>query len=90
MKLVRILAALGVLRVHQSERNITSAQTTSHLIAKGSALSAVGAVYTQTNDATANAVRAFARASDGTLTFVADYPTEGKETVRPDLARKAP
>ena len=35
-----------------------------------------GAVYTLTNQAS-NAIRAFARDHDGTLTFVADYPTGG-------------
>ena len=39
-----------------------------------------GAVYTLTNSTTANAVRAFARARDGSLAFVADYPTGGTGT----------
>jgi len=38
-----------------------------------------GVVYTLTNQAS-NAVRAFSRAPDGTLTFVADYPTGGAGT----------
>ena len=39
-----------------------------------------GAVYTITNSTAGNAVRAFARAEDGALTFVADYPTGGTGT----------
>jgi 6-phosphogluconolactonase (cycloisomerase 2 family) len=37
----------------------------------------VGAVFTMTDDATANAVLAFARASDGSLTFTGSFPTGG-------------
>jgi len=36
-----------------------------------------GAVFTMTDDATANAVLAFARAANGSLTFVGSYPTGG-------------
>ena len=39
-----------------------------------------GAVYTITNSAAGNAVRSYSRADDGTLTFVADYPTGGTGT----------
>jgi 6-phosphogluconolactonase (cycloisomerase 2 family) len=38
----------------------------------------VGGVFAETNDATANAVVAFARRADGTLTYVANYPTNGR------------
>ncbi len=36
-----------------------------------------GAVFTMTDDSTANAVLAFARAADGSLTFSASFPTGG-------------
>ena len=36
-----------------------------------------GAVFTMTDDATANAVLAFSRAADGSLTFKGSYPTGG-------------
>ncbi len=36
-----------------------------------------GAVFTMTDDATANAVLAFSRAADGSLAFVGSYPTGG-------------
>ena len=39
-----------------------------------------GAVYTITNSTTGNAVRAVARAENGALTFMADYPTGGTGT----------
>lgn len=39
-----------------------------------------GALYTVTNSTTGNAVRAYAVADDGALTFVADYPTSGTGT----------
>ena len=35
------------------------------------------AVYTLTNDAATNAVREYRRNTNGTLSFVADYPTGG-------------
>lgn len=38
----------------------------------------VGGVFAETNDATANAVVAFARHADGSLTYVANYPTGGQ------------
>lgn len=38
----------------------------------------VGGVFAETNDATANAVVAFARHVDGSLTYVANYPTGGQ------------
>ena len=38
----------------------------------------VGGVFTETDDATSNAVVAFARHADGSLTYVANYPTNGK------------
>jgi 6-phosphogluconolactonase len=38
----------------------------------------VGGVFTETDDATNNAVVAFARHADGTLTYVTNYPTQGK------------
>jgi 6-phosphogluconolactonase (cycloisomerase 2 family) len=45
----------------------------------------VGAVYTQTNDATENAVSLFSRASNGALSFVASYPTGGRGNGAPGL-----
>jgi len=36
-----------------------------------------GAVYTMTNSASGNAIEAFARASDGTMTPAGNYPTGG-------------
>src|SRR5436309_4906435 len=38
----------------------------------------VGGVFTETDDATDNAVVAFARRTDGSLRFLASYPTDGK------------
>jgi 6-phosphogluconolactonase len=38
----------------------------------------VGAVFTMTDDATANAVLAFSRGSDGSLTFTGSFPTGGE------------
>src|SRR5690242_7623517 len=37
----------------------------------------VGGVFTETDDATGNAVVAFARHADGTLRYIANYPTDG-------------
>lgn len=44
----------------------------------GSTGSAVGAVYTQSNDTAANRVYAYARAADGSLTALGTYDTGGK------------
>lgn len=38
----------------------------------------VGGVFTETDDATNNAVVAFARHADGSLSYIANYPTGGK------------
>ena len=38
----------------------------------------VGGVFTETDDATSNAVVAFARHADGTLSYIANYPTGGQ------------
>ena len=38
----------------------------------------VGGVFTETDDATSNAVVAFARHADGSLSYIANYPTGGK------------
>ena len=38
----------------------------------------VGGVFTETDDATNNAVVAFARHADGSLTYIANYPTGGR------------
>ncbi|MGQ0539643.1 MAG: lactonase family protein [Gemmatimonadaceae bacterium] len=76
MKLVRIVAVLGLGACVSRD---ATAPTPSQDIVRGSTPdNVVGAVYTLTNSATANVVRAFARASDGTLEFVADYPTGGQ------------
>ena len=42
------------------------------------AAAAVGGVFTQTNDPTANAVVAFARHADGSLSVLGSYPTGGR------------
>jgi 6-phosphogluconolactonase (cycloisomerase 2 family) len=39
---------------------------------------AVGGVFTETDDATSNAVVAFARRADGTLRYIANYATDGQ------------
>lgn len=62
-----------------------SQDTTSPSLAPAAALASgtgdVGAsVFTLTNQTTGNAVRAFNRAGDGSLTFVADYTTGGTGT----------
>jgi 6-phosphogluconolactonase len=41
---------------------------------------AVGGVFTQTNDATGNAVIAYARRADGSLSYLGTYPTGGLGT----------
>ena len=74
MKLVRILATLGLAACATQE---TTAPALSSDVALDQGTNAVGAVYTQTNDATANAIRQYSRASDGSLTFVASYTTGG-------------
>lgn len=38
----------------------------------------VGGVFTETDDATSNAVVAFARRADGTLRYIANYATDGR------------
>lgn len=78
MKLVRILAALSLGACATQDATSPAPLNDVALDRGGIGAGAVGAVYTQTNDATANAIRVFARASDGTLTFVADYPTGGQ------------
>ncbi|HEV8362106.1 MAG TPA: beta-propeller fold lactonase family protein [Gemmatimonadaceae bacterium] len=83
MRLVRILAALSLAAC--GTRDTTSPPLSGSAALDRVGAAAVGAVYTQTNDASANAVRAFARASDGSLTFVADYPTGGKGNGAPGL-----
>ncbi|MGH7713449.1 MAG: lactonase family protein, partial [Gemmatimonadaceae bacterium] len=87
MKLVRILAALSLAACATQD-------TTSPALSGDAALdrvdaSAAGAVYTQTNDASANAVRVFARAGTGALSFVADYPTGGEGNGAPGLGSQA-
>jgi 6-phosphogluconolactonase len=84
MKLVRILVALGVLAC--TNENATSpAPSDVALDREGIGADAIGAVYTQTNSAEENVVKAFARAADGTLTFVADYLTGGRGNGAPGL-----
>lgn len=43
-----------------------------------------GGVFTQTNDAAGNAVVAYTRRSDGSLSYLATYPTGGRGTFRAD------
>ncbi len=76
MKLVRILAALGLAAC--AGRDATSPALSDNAALDRISAAAVGNVYTQTNDATANAVSVFSRASDGSLTFVANVSTGGK------------
>jgi 6-phosphogluconolactonase (cycloisomerase 2 family) len=42
-----------------------------------------GAVFVQTNDISANAILAYARAADGTLTLAGRYPTRGRGGTEP-------
>src|SRR2546430_8738572 len=49
-----------------------------------------GAVYTQTNAASGNAVLAFRRADDGTLTAAGSYPTGGVGSGARPRAQGAP
>jgi 6-phosphogluconolactonase len=77
MKLVRVVAALGLAAC--VGRDATSPTVSNEALLDGQpGAAAVGNVYTQTNDATANAVSVFSRASNGLLTFVADVPTGGQ------------
>lgn len=78
MRFVRILAALGTLSACATHDATSPAAPENVVLDREIGATAVGAVYTQTNNAEANAVRAFARASDGTLTFIANYPTGGR------------
>lgn len=75
MKLVRTIAALSL--VACAGRDATAPGSSTVALDRVEA-GASGAVYTQTNDASANAVRVFARAADGSLTFVADNLTGGR------------
>jgi 6-phosphogluconolactonase len=47
---------------------------------RSSGASVVGGVFTQTNDGAANAVIAYARRADGSLTHLGTYPTGGRGT----------
>jgi len=87
MKLVRILAALGLGAC--AGRDATSPAVSETALRDGVDAATVGSVYTQTNDANANAVRIFSRASNGSLTFVADVPTNGKGNGAPGLGSQA-
>jgi 6-phosphogluconolactonase (cycloisomerase 2 family) len=85
MKLVRIVATLGIAACATEDATSPVASDAVTLAREGGGATAVGAVYTQTNDAEANAVKAFARASDGSLSFVANYGTGGKGNGTPGL-----
>lgn len=85
MKFVRILAALSLSACVTQDATSPARPDDVLLERDGIRSNAVGAVFTQTNDATANAVRAFTRASDGSLTFAADYATGGKGNGAPGL-----
>ncbi|HEY7569024.1 MAG TPA: beta-propeller fold lactonase family protein [Gemmatimonadaceae bacterium] len=87
MKLVRILAALGLAAC--TGRDATSPVTSDDAVFDRTGEAAVGNVYTQTNDATANAVSVFSRARDGSLTFVANVPTGGRGNGAPGLGSQA-
>src|SRR5688572_26207787 len=90
MKLVRILAALSVAACATQDATSPALSDDVAFDRDRIVASAVGdAVYTETNDAEANAVRAFARANDGSLTFVADYPTGGTGNGAPGLGSQA-
>lgn len=77
MRLVRIIGTVGLAACATED---TMAPTLPADASRDAQVrgSTVGAVYTQTNDAAGNAVALFARASDGSLTFVANYATGGK------------
>lgn len=85
MKLVRIAATLTLTACAARDATSPALPNDAALSRENVGTSAVGAVYTETNDANANAVRVFARASDGKLTFAADYATGGKGNGAPGL-----
>jgi 6-phosphogluconolactonase (cycloisomerase 2 family) len=85
MKLVRILGAVGLAAC--TTQDATSPPIPDATLADRSGLvpTAVGAVYTQTNNPEANAVKVFARAGDGSLSFLGDFPTGGRGNGAPGL-----
>ncbi len=87
MKLVRIAATLTLTAC--AARDATSPDLPSDAAFDRVGSTSVGAVYTQTNDATANAIRVFSRASDGSLAFVADVATGGQGNGAPGLGSQA-
>ena len=76
------LISLALAACSSQDTTSPTALSTTALLSQRTAATDQGsaAVYTLTNSTTTNAVRAFARANDGSLTFVADYPTGGAGT----------
>lgn len=76
---------LAAVAVACSDRTISAPLPSSSLVADrlgapndGDDHGTVGGVFTETDDATSNAVVAFARRADGTLRYIANYPTDGQ------------
>lgn len=76
---------LAAVAVACSDRTISAPLPSSSLVADrlgapndGDDQGTVGGVFTETDDATSNAVVAFARRADGTLRYIANYPTDGR------------
>ena len=73
-----LLAVLAACSERTISGPVTPALTFDRTERAGNESDVVGGVFTETDDATDNAVVAFARHADGTLTYVANYPTNGK------------
>ena len=76
---------LAVVAVACSDRTISAPTPSSSLVADklgapndDADRGIVGGVFTETDDAAGNAVVAFARRADGTLRYIANYPTAGQ------------
>ena len=72
--LLLVAAACGD---HTVAAPTTPAVAFDHVAEQAEDAGVVGGVFTETDDPTNNAVVAYARHSDGTLTYVANYPTGG-------------
>jgi 6-phosphogluconolactonase (cycloisomerase 2 family) len=84
MKLVRIIGALGFAACATQDSTSPTLPVTA-AFDEQVRTNVAGVVYTQTNDANNNAVSVFSRASDGSLSFVANYPTGGQGNGAPGL-----
>ena len=76
---------LAVAAVACSDHTVSAPLPSSSLVASrlaapndGDDPGIVGGVFTETDDPTGNAVVAFARRADGTLRYIANYPTDGQ------------